>query len=241
MWRGKETMSYCVNCGVELDSSAKVCVLCNTPVINPNELQNMENRAPFPQEKGQVETVKRKDMGILLSAVVLALAVTCGLLNAFVFRGALWSLAVIGMCGILWVIMIPAVIYNKQSVYSSLLYDGVAVAVYLFMLTFLTKQDAWFWGLGLPIVVLVTVLAETLTFCIRKLPRSFLTVALYIITEIALLCMGIELLIDRYLGAGIGLGWSAVVLTVCAIMDIAIITLLSRRRLRNAVRRRLHF
>ena len=29
-------MSYCVNCGVELDSSAEKCVLCNTVVINPD-------------------------------------------------------------------------------------------------------------------------------------------------------------------------------------------------------------
>ncbi len=30
-------------------------------------------------------------------------------------------------------------------------------------------------------------------------------------------------------------------LVVCVVLDIALITMLSRRRLRNAVRRRLHF
>ena len=28
-------MSYCVNCGVELDVSAHACPLCGTPVVNP--------------------------------------------------------------------------------------------------------------------------------------------------------------------------------------------------------------
>ena len=51
-------MSYCVNCGVELDRSAKACPLCNTPVINPNELLRKEQKTPFPQEKGQVETAR---------------------------------------------------------------------------------------------------------------------------------------------------------------------------------------
>lgn len=234
-------MSYCVNCGVELDGSARTCPLCNTPVINPKELKKMEQEMPFPQEKGQVETVNKKDMGILVTVLVLATAVTCGLLNAFVFTGARWSLAVIGVCVILWVIMIPVVIYTKQPFYLSLLLDGLAVAAYLYMLTFMTRGSEWFWGLGLPLVLLVTFLAEALTLCIRVLPRSFLTVSLYIITSLGLLCMGIEMLIDRYLEKGIGLSWSAVVLTVCAIVDIAIITMLSRRRLRNAVRRRLHF
>ena len=233
-------MSYCVNCGVELDDSAKTCALCNTPVFNPNKIIRENVKTPFPEEKGSVEMVRRKDFGILLSTVVLATAVTCGLLNAFVFTGTLWSLAVIGVCVILWVIMVPVVIY-KLPIYVSILFDGLSVIVYLYMLTYMVNSGGWFWDLGLPIVVYVTAVIELITICIRKLPRSFLTNALYIITGIGLLCGGLEVLIDKYIAGTISLRWSAVVLTVCIIVDIAIITMLSLRRLRNAVRRRLHF
>ena len=156
-----------------------------------------------------------------MTVIVLATAVTCGLLNAFVFRSSLWSLAVIGVVLVLWVIMITVVIYTR--------------------LTYLTGHNSWFYGLGLPIVLLVTAVVEAVTFCIRKLPMSFLTGALYLISGIAVLCVGLELLIDRFLRQEIALGWSAIVLTICVIVDITIATLLSRRRLRNAVRRRLHF
>lgn len=234
-------MSYCVNCGVELHETAKACPLCNTPVYNPNEIKKAEAPTPYPTEKGQVEVVKRKDLGILLSTVMIATSVTCGLLNALVFTGPRWSLAVIGVCGIVWVIMIPLVIYIKQSIYVSFLYDGVAVAVYLYLLTLMMDRDDWFFGLGLPIVVLVTVLVEAFTFSVRKLPKSILTVSLYFFTTLALMCAGLEILIDRYLSGEISLAWSAVVVTVCVIVDIALITMLSLRRLRNAVRRRLHF
>lgn len=233
-------MSYCVNCGVELDASARICPLCNTPVINPRQ-PVQETKTPFPGEKGAVETVKKKDMGILLTTVVLATVITCALLNAFVFQGMVWSLAVIGVCVILWVIMIPVVIYTRLSVYVSLLLDGIAVVVYLYMLVYMVQSDAWFWGLGLPIAGYVTLILELTTICIRKLPRSFLTEALYVITAIGLLCGGLEVLIDRYVAGTVSLKWSAVVLTVCVIVDIAIVTMLSRRRLRNMVRRRLHF
>lgn len=235
-------MSYCVNCGVELDASARECPLCNTPVINPRDLERlMDGSSPFPKEKGQVEAVKPGDLGMLLSMVLLATAVTCGILNAFVFRGSLWSLAVIGVCAVLWVMLIPAVIYARQPVYVSLLYDGAAVSLYLFMLTYLTGSRGWFRGLGLPIAVFVTVLAEVFTLCVRKLPRSFLTITLYLFTTAGLLCMGLEMLIDRYVRDKISLSWSAVVLTVCVILDIAIITMLSSRRMRGAVRKRMHF
>ena len=206
-------MSYCVNCGVELDASATKCPLCDTPVYNPKAPEPSTQPSPFPKEKGQVEVVKRKDLGVLLTVIVLAL----------------------------WVIMIPVVIYTRQPVYLSILLDGVAVIVYLYLLTYLTGQSGWFYGLGIPVVLLVIAVVEAVTFCIRKLPMSFLTGALYLISGVAVLCVGLEILIDRFLGLGIELRWSAIVLTICVIVDITIATLLSRRRLRNAVRRRLHF
>ncbi len=234
-------MSYCVNCGVELDDSAGKCPLCNTPVINPKHLARQTEDALFPAQKGTVETADRKDFAIVLTAFVLATGITCGLLNLLVFQGVLWSLAVIGACVILWVWMLPAIMEHGLSIYIFLLLDGLSVAVYLYMLARMQDSYDWCYGLGLPITALVTVVAEAFALCVQKLPRSFLTVALYLITAAGLLCVGLELLIDRYLTGGFSMTWSAVVLTVCVICDIVIITMLSRRRLRSAVRRRLHF
>ena len=235
-------MSYCVNCGVELHASAKSCPLCNTPVLNPNELGKLCNaQPPFPTQKGQVEPVKRKDLGILMTMVLLATAGICGILNALVFRESLWSLVVLGACVIIWVLLEPFLIYTRQSVYLLLLSDGASVVFLLYMITFLGEDSGWFLELGVPLTVLVTAVAEMFTLCVNKLPKSFLTVSLYFFTAAGLLCAGIELLIDRYVRGDIRLSWSAVVLTVCGIFDIALITMLSRRRLRNSVRRRLHF
>lgn len=234
-------MSYCVNCGVELDASAKSCPLCNTPVVNPNQLNQYSMDTPFPEEKGAIEVVKRKDLGILLTTIVIATAVTCGILNAFVFPGSLWSLAVIGPFVILWVVMVPVVIYTKIPIYVTILFDGLATVLYLFMLARMLDRFGWFYGLGIPIAALTTLAVEVYIFCMRKLPKSILTGALYLFSVIGLYCVGIELLIDKYLQSSKLLTWSAVVLTICVVIDIAIITMLSRRRLRNAVRRRLHF
>lgn len=234
-------MSYCVNCGVELDGSLKKCPLCNTMVLNPRELNSMKSTSPFPEEKGQVEAVKRKDFGILLSAILIATGATCGILNLFVFQGTAWSLLLIGGCLLLWVMLVPLLIYTRLSGYAALVLDGLFVGVYLYMITFVTGGDDWFWGLGLPITVLVTAVAELFTLCVKKLPSTFITVTLYFFTAIGVLCAGLEILIDWYLDGRIHLVWSAVVVTVCFIIDIALITMLSSKRLRNAVRRRMHF
>ena len=52
-------MSYCVNCGVELEASLKACPLCHTPVINPKQIGQPVPPSPYPVNKGQVEVVKR--------------------------------------------------------------------------------------------------------------------------------------------------------------------------------------
>lgn len=234
-------MSYCVNCGVELEASLHCCPLCNTPVINPKELEKRMQPSPFPTQRGQVEVVKRKDLAILLSAVLGSTAATCLLLNLLVLQQNLWSFPIIGICAIIWVFAIPFVIYTKLPIYLSILFDGMITGAYLYLLTWVTKSDTWFYYLGLPIIVLVTALIEIMAFLLRRFRVSFLTTALYFVVETALLCMGLECIIDLYLHGTVSLVWSAIVLTICTIVSIMLITMLSKKRLRNAVRRRLHF
>lgn len=235
-------MSYCVNCGVELEPSLKKCPLCNTPVINPNELQKIgEAVSPYPIKTGQVDVVKRKDLALLTCVVLIATSLCCLLLNLFVFSGSPWSLFIIGACLLLFVLVLPVVIYTKLPIYLSLALDGAAIAFYLYMITFNTKSDSWFTYLALPIVILVTILVEIFALLLRMFPVAFLTTALYFFIETALLCVGLELLIEHYLQTPLRLVWSAIVLTICGVISIALLTILSRRRLREAVRRRLHF
>mgnify|MGYP003379804632 CR=1 FL=1 len=130
---------------------------------------------------------------------------------------------VIGICIILWVVAIPVFIYTKLPIYVSLLFDGLSIGLYEYLITFNTPSSRWFYQLALPITAVV------------------LASALYVFSEIAVLCISIELLIRRFLSRPFLLTWSAVVLTACAIIIVALITMLSRKRLRGAVRRRLHF
>ncbi len=238
-------MSYCVNCGVELDRSLSRCPLCSTAVINPAALpgksQTENSTAPFPEKKGQVEEINRHDLGLLISIVLGGTAFSSLMLNLFVIRGSWWSLLIIGACVILFFLLFPALIYTKTPIYVSLLFDGLSTVLYLYFISFITVSKAWFYGLAVPIVVLVMVLVLIFVWLLRSFKVTMLTTGLYFFTETALLCVGLELLIDRYLGLDFRIFWSAIVFTVCAVIDSALITVLSRRRLRDAVRKRLHF
>ena len=218
-------MSYCVNCGVELESSLTECPLCNTPVINPKELYDQKKTSPYPKKRGQVDVVRKTDLSILICIVLGATSLSCAALNLLVFSGSPWSLFIVGACLILFVLALPVVIYTKLPIYIS----------------FNTAGSDWFLGLALPIVALATILVEIFTLLLRSFSFSHITLAVYFFAETAFFCVGIELLIRHYYEQPIRLVWSAIVLTVCTVIVVLLLTVLSRRRLRDAVRRRLHF
>ena len=109
------------------------------------------------------------------------------------------------------------------------------------MITWMTQENRWFDDLGLPIVVLLTVILEVFAILYKMLPKSLLWRGFCGITGLGVICIGMELLIDHYYNGTWVATWSAIVATVCLIIDVMIVILLSRRRLRNEVRRRLHF
>ena len=122
-----------------------------------------------------------------------------------------------------------------------ILMDGAAVVLYLYLIARMADSYQWLYKLGIPIVACTVIVVEFLMLAFRRFPKGILPRGLYLFTGLAILCVGYEIIIDLFNDLPIGLGWSAVVLTICIIVGIAIVTTLSRRRLRNEIRRRLHF
>ena len=63
-------MSYCVQCGVELDSTAGRCPLCGTPVYNPNQPVDRTSPPPFPAIRQEVAPIDRRELAVAVTAVL---------------------------------------------------------------------------------------------------------------------------------------------------------------------------
>lgn len=233
-------MSYCVNCGVELEKSIKKCPMCNTPVINPNDLNKLKDiQSPFPEQKGKVEFASKNDMVILLSVIFSCIAVSCGILNAFVFKGSMWSLLIAGACGLFWLLTVPPLLVNnfKKRIY--VLYNGLMVCLYLWFIGIFIDSTDWVIEIAVPITLLVMFL--TIIFLsVGKITRNILPLLTTAVILIGFLCIGIEILIENSLSKPYRLTWSAIVMTVCCVLAIAFITLVSRKKLRSQLHRRFH-
>lgn len=230
-------MSYCVNCGVELDQTAEVCPLCHTPVLNPRELVDRQSPKPFPTEKSEVSLPSKWELALLISAMLASMAVCCGVLNLLLHRETAWSLYVIGAAVMLWIFLVPPLLRRGLSPVVQLLCDMGAVAAYVLAIAWNLAGMEWYLRLALPIILWLGLILLVLTL---RRHHSILTTITTILGMIGLFLVGVELVCDWYFCQGWEPGWSLVVLVVMVALMIPLIVVRRVPALREEARRRFH-
>lgn len=233
-------MSYCVNCGVELDSTAEFCPLCQTPVYNPRQPVDRTGPTPFPTERGEVSLAARWEVAVLISAMLGSVAVCCALLNLFLRTSHIWSLYVIGAAAMLWVFAVPPLLWRRLPLLVMTLLDVAAIGLYLLLIAWELDGLNWYVHLALPIVALLGVLTLILVQLLRNQRRSILSSIALIIGSVGVFVVGLELLGDLYVHGVWQPTWSLVVLIVTVALEIPLMVVRRVPGLREEVRRRFH-
>lgn len=234
-------MSYCVNCGVELDATATACPLCNTKIYNPNQPPATDVPTPYATVKGHTEPVKAKEFTILMSIVLVVTSLVCIFLNLFTIQIGHWSYYVVGICAMVWVFLIPLFFPQKANIYIQLALNGISITLFLALVSWLHPNNHWFEHIAFPIVGLGTVLLEIIFVFAIKLKSSLLVKTGISVTATAIFCMAIEMVIDLHMKGYFYLRWSAIVAACALVIDIVLITINLLEGLRAELRRRMHF
>ena len=233
-------MSYCVNCGVELDSTASVCPLCRTQVCNPNQPVDRDAPKPFPTERSEVPPASKWELAVLISAMLGSVAVCCGLLNLFLRASHIWSLYVIGAAAMLWVFLVPPLLCRKLPMPVVALADTAAVGLYLLLIALELSGLHWYLLLALPVVGLLGLLLQFLVLTLREHRRSILSTISLIIGSAGIFVLGLELFGDLYFHGVWRPSWSLVVLIVAGALEIPLVVVRRVPSLRDMVRKRFH-
>lgn len=147
-------MSYCVNCGVELDKSTEKCVLCDTVVLNPNETEKEKPEPPFAREAHIPESISQKFVAYVISMVMLIPNIVCLLFNATVFPGAFWSLYIFATSFLAWVVFVFPFFTKKRKPYLMWAFDTLAVLFYFYFFYAMGEsKNNWFFYVALPVVL----------------------------------------------------------------------------------------
>lgn len=234
-------MSYCVNCGVELDKTCEKCPLCNTPVFNPNQPIDQISAPPFPVKKGIEEPEEHREFTVLMSIVLVTISIVCFILNHLIFEAGSWSFYVIGFCALLWIFLIPLFFPEQLPASLWLLLCGIGIALYLALISFLHPGKGWYFDIGLPITILATLETMVIHYFVFERKSSLLLRTGLFFASISILSVAIECLIERHFQVPLMLTWSAIVLACGVVIDIILITISYLKGVRTELQKRMHF
>lgn len=191
-------MSYCVNCGVELDNSALKCPLCDTPVINPNILKNEKSDPPFPVRIDIPSASKNRYSAIIISILLLIPNIVCVATNLLFTPELFWSIYVTSSSLMFWFLFVFPFIVKKKLPYLILTVDAIATAAYIFIFYYYNSaQTGWFGSVAIPLDIAVFVAAGVLAAFFAK-PRKKTHTVIALLTALISLCLIFGLVINLF-------------------------------------------
>lgn len=233
-------MSYCVNCGVELEKSEKKCPLCGVAAVNPAELPDDCARA-FPERRDILEHAFDRQLWVQVVSVLLAVpAVICLVANILVSNAVTWSLYVIGGMAVSWVFCVSPFLFKKYFPLLWIVAGTLATLGYLYLIEILSPGEGWFIPLALPIVLGVAVLSLALLLLIQKGILKELYAAAGVFAAVGILTTLIELSISLNATGAVHLAWSWYSLVSCLAMAVVLAIIERRLLVKEKLKRKLH-
>lgn len=187
-------MSYCVNCGVELDDGVKKCPLCETEVINPKKT-SCEHVATYPVYVPPQKQKVKKSTVVALISLIFALPVILTLISDLSINNAItWSEYVISsvICAYLLVIL-PIVLREHTALYIMLM--AVTAALYLMFINIKTG-GRWLLTFAAPILTATTAFVVLMVVLTREKKISKMTCLEISMIFVGLFCILTEFLIN---------------------------------------------
>ncbi len=232
-------MSYCVNCGVELEAAQKACPLCSTAVINPVEKQTLENTT-FPKQRDELKKTDRLFWIQFISILMAVPIITCIITNLLSDQRITWSIYVIAGVFMLWVIASSPFYFAKFNYIKMLIFDIASLIIGLFVIEIYAPGNGWVVLIVLPVVLYCVLAGLVIIFLAKSGFVRRLGVFAAIFVCIAIMLPGLEVLIDIFNRSPIQIAWSWFVIAPCLSVAALLILLNRNKRFKNELQKRLH-
>lgn len=228
-------MSYCVNCGVELNAAAAACPLCGTPAWHPENEQPGEPY--FATKRPDVDRAPRRTLAMILTSMLVSVVICCGLLNLLYNPKDAWSLYIIGAAMLFWIWFVLPLL-ARWPTFLKLTADVAAIGLYVYLISISVGGADWYEGLAQPLLIYIVALVFLLSFLLRGGRHSRLTTLSLAIGFVGLLLLGVEYFVDLYFTSEWVPEWSLIAAAISVALIIPLQIIRHVPALREEVRRR---
>ena len=227
---------YCVNCGVELADTEKVCPLCGVVAYHP-DIPRQNGEPLYPSEKFPEKRVSPMGAKIIVSALFLLPVLITMLCDFQLHDRVTWSGYVIGGIIVAYVICVLPWWFNKPNPVIFVPCDFGAIGLYLLYISLYTK-GYWFLSFAFPVTGGVALIVTAIVVLMRYIPKG----SLYILGG-ASIALGIFIPLVEFLSyitfeSIHFLGWSFYPMIVFVLLGGTLIFLAICRPARESMERR---
>lgn len=228
-------MSYCVNCGVKLKKSEKVCPLCNTKVINPNII-NDDYKPGYSSLVEEYNKINVKFLCKLITDILLVVASVTVLCDFIISKNLTWSIYVVA--SILYLdSKLTFVLFKKKFI--PLLIELLSTEGLLFIIAYLNNGLHWFLYLVCPFIFIIWLYIILCIFIFSKKKFNFLRRFSLAFASISAVLLVIEGCIDLFKDEKIIFNWSIYAVLPIAIVSILIFIFSYNKKLIDEIKQRI--
>ena len=229
-------MSYCVNCGVELEKGCPACPLCDTPVINPREVEKTPYIPAYPEIVRIPKATQKRFTVFVVSMVMLLPNIVLAVLDLMFWQNGMTTM-IFGASIVVWLWFLFPMLWKKPIPIILLQIDALTLLGYLYIFRRIGNESRWFEGLAIPIVIAFWAVAAVFILWSRK-PRNKSYTGIAATVAVIVLSYIIEICIDMFVFGRLQLGVSFAVTACCIPIIIFFIVLAKSRKLRAWVSRK---
>lgn len=165
---------YCVNCGVQLADTEKICPLCQTRVFHP-DLKRKEAEPLYPEELGPNPQVNPLVAQIIVATAYLIAILACLVCDLQIAGGLTWSGLVVGGLLLSYVVIVLPLWFTKPNPVVFVPCDFGAIALYLLYVNCATG-GSWFLSFAFPVTGFLGLVVTAVVVLRRYIRRGRLYV-----------------------------------------------------------------
>ena len=228
-------MNYCVNCGVKLKESEKVCPLCNTKVINPNNLKT-DFIPAYSQNIEKTKKVNKKYLCFLITIILMGVTIITVLCNLIFTGNITWSIYVVASILFLNSKLSFVLFKNK---FFPLFIDLLTTETLIYVIAYLNNGLHWFYYLVCPFIFIIWIYIILCTFVLSKKKYNLLRRFSVAFSFISVILLIIESCIDMYKYEKITINWSIYAILPIIIIGTILFLISYNRKLIEEIKQRI--